>query len=110
MPETPTVYVDVIRAPALVHLLGRQQPWRWRARNAGNHKVLAVSSERYHNVVDCLDAVDQLFGVRSDVWLRLPGENPQLGSTTPKPNRPYSRCPPNAVFNEDGDQVWPTNE
>lgn len=76
--EAPTVYVDVIRSPALARLLGRQQPWRWRAVNGGNHKVLAVSSERYTNVGDCLDAVDQLFGARSDVWLRLPGENPQL--------------------------------
>lgn len=70
MPDTALVYVDLIRAPALVRLLGRQQPWRWRAVNAGNGRVLAVSSERYVNKSDCLAAIQELFGPDSNVYLR----------------------------------------
>ncbi len=70
MPDTALVYVDLIRAPALVRLLGRQQPWRWRALNAGNGRVLAVSSEAYVNRQDAIAAITQLFGFNTAVYMR----------------------------------------
>lgn len=77
--DTPTVFIDIYQTPLLKRLLNaRVQRWRWRAVNAGNHRVLAVSSESYTNSGDCMDAVDQLFGARSDVWLRLDGHPNQL--------------------------------
>lgn len=64
MPNNPTVYVDLVEAK-----FGRQK-WRWVARNAGNQKILARSSERYHNRQDCLDAIHQLFGEETVVYKR----------------------------------------
>lgn len=80
MPETepPAVYVDLICTPVVRRRLSRPQKWRWIAKNAGNHKILARSSESYTNVSDALDAIDQLFGAQTDVWLRQPGEGNQL--------------------------------
>ena len=64
-----TVYVDLKQAP-LSKLPGRPQRWYWVARNAGNQKKLARSSERYTNRQDCLNAIRQLFGDATDVFLR----------------------------------------
>ncbi|PBA13496.1 hypothetical protein [Mycobacterium avium] len=79
--DEPVVYVDLYQreAPAktLAHLLfgaRRPQVWRWRAINAGNGRILAQSSEAYANEGDAIDAIDELFGSRSDVWLRQQGE------------------------------------
>lgn len=69
----PVVYVDLFqseddkqRGPKTP----RPQLWRWRAFNAGNFKRLAVSSEAYTNRQDCIDAIEQLFGPGSNVYLR----------------------------------------
>lgn len=69
----PVVYVDLFqseddkqRGPKAA----RPQLWRWRAFNAGNFERLAVSSEAYTNRQDCIDAIEQLFGVGSNVYLR----------------------------------------
>lgn len=71
MNQTPLIYVDLIQAPQnpLAKLAGRQQRWRWRALNGGNGRVLAISSESYTNLGDCLAAIRQLFGSSSDVYL-----------------------------------------
>lgn len=79
--DEPVVYVYLYQreAPAktLAHSLfggRRHQVWRWRAINAGNGRILAQSSEAYTNEGDAIDAIDELFGSRSDVWLRQQGE------------------------------------
>lgn len=80
MPSQPVIYVDLTQIPVnpLAKLAGRAQRWRWRATNAGNGRVLAVSSENYTNRNDCLAAIDQLFGAFSDVYLRSAQEGNQL--------------------------------
>jgi uncharacterized protein YegP (UPF0339 family) len=75
MNTRPVLYVDLKQAP-LSKLIpgwglpGRPQRWRWVARNASNHKVMARSSERYTNKQDCLDAISQLFSPGTTVYLR----------------------------------------
>lgn len=70
MPEADLIYVDLYQTPLLKRLLGRPQRWRWRAFNAGNYRVLAVSSERYTNRQDCIDAIVQLFGFNTAAYMR----------------------------------------
>lgn len=48
----------------------RPQNWRWRAINGDNQKKMATSGEAYTNLSDCLDAVEQLFGASTNVYLR----------------------------------------
>jgi uncharacterized protein YegP (UPF0339 family) len=67
---TATIYVDLIKTPVIKRLLGRPQQWRWKAFNAGNMRVLAVSSENYTNRQDCIDAIGQLFGAGSAAYMR----------------------------------------
>lgn len=64
--NTPIILVDLVQAG-----FGRQR-WRWVARNAGNQKILARSSERYTNESDCRKAIDQVFGPNVNVFLRQP--------------------------------------
>lgn len=67
------IIVELYRPPTPILRIGRRpQLWRWRAKNAGNHKVLAVSSEAYVNRVDARDAILSLFGAQV-VVLREPG-------------------------------------
>jgi uncharacterized protein YegP (UPF0339 family) len=69
----PVVYVDLFQSEndtARAPKAARPQLWRWRAFNAGNFERLAVSSEAYTNRQDCLDAIEQLFGSRTNVYLR----------------------------------------
>lgn len=67
----PVVYVDLIYSDnPEPHRMRTWQPWRWRALNAGNHEVLAVSSEAYTNESDCRAAITQLFGSDTNVYLR----------------------------------------
>lgn len=70
-----TVYVDLHHRPRPVgfHPALRWQPWSWVALDGGNHKRLAVSSEKYTNRQDCLDAIRELFGTDTTVHLREPG-------------------------------------
>ncbi|WP_156749634.1 DUF1508 domain-containing protein [Mycobacterium sp. E1747] len=72
MPAQPVIYVDLTQAPVnpLAKLAGRAQRWRWRAINAGNGRILAISSESYYNASDCRAAIAQLFGAESNVYLR----------------------------------------
>lgn len=66
----PVVYVDVYRSEITRWRPFRNQLWRWRARNANNWKVMANSAEAYTNRQDCLDAIAQLFGSGTNVYLR----------------------------------------
>lgn len=73
----PVVHVDLYQVPAknpLGRPTRRPQRWRWRAVNAGNNRVLAVSSAAYTNADDAIDAIDQLFAARTDVWIRREGQ------------------------------------
>lgn len=70
MPDAALVYVDLYRTPVLKRLLGRPQRWRWRAFNAENYRVLAVSSEAYVNRQDAIAAITQLFGFNTAVYMR----------------------------------------
>lgn len=45
-----------------------RQAWRWRARNKANGEVMA-SGEAYTNEADCYNAVVELFGDSTRVWL-----------------------------------------
>lgn len=65
----PLVFVDLYQGSSR-KLLSRAQTWRWRALNGNNFRVLAVSSENYTNRQDCVDAIFQLFGNGSNVYLR----------------------------------------
>ena len=51
----------------------RPQRWRWRAKNEGNGRILAVSSEAYTNEGDAQKAIYQLFGAESNVTLKQAG-------------------------------------
>lgn len=42
---------------------GRQ--WRWRLR-AGNHEIIAISSESYWNKSDCIHAIGLVMSTDSD--------------------------------------------
>lgn len=65
---TPTVHVEMYKcAPG--RRGSRGQRYRWRAKNAGNGKVLAMASEAYHNSDDCLNAILQLFVGESRIVL-----------------------------------------
>lgn len=64
------VYIDLYQKRSLTRLLGRPQPWRWRALNGDNFRVLAVSSEAYTNRADALAAIEELFGTSSNVYRR----------------------------------------
>ena len=65
------LYVD-IRESHAVNLLSRKrkQPWYWVLRNSNNNKVMAVSSERYTNRQDCVDAAKLVNGSSVTVYLR----------------------------------------
>jgi hypothetical protein len=67
------------------------QRWRWRARNAGNNKILAQSSEAYTNRQDCLDTITALFGPDTTVYLR------QTNPDTTIPALKTLRQPPTAT-------------
>jgi len=73
-----TITVELTETATLTRLLGRPQKWRWVARDAGNHEVMAVSSESYTNRNDCLDAIETLFSEGTDVFLRTPDGGDQL--------------------------------
>lgn len=73
--SAPVVYIDLIQVPEpkarkLIPGRTRWQGWRWVARNAGNQKILARSSERYTNRQDALDAIVALFGSETVVYKR----------------------------------------
>ena len=69
-----TVYVDLRRSDRPSGTPGKRwQGWSWIALNAGNHEPLAISTEKYTNRQDCLDAIRQLFGTDATVHLREPG-------------------------------------
>lgn len=68
-PKYPLIYIDLYQSKPR-KVFRRPQTWRWRALNAGNSRVLAVSSENYTNRDDAVSAVRQLFGSGSDVYLR----------------------------------------
>lgn len=75
MPATefpPLVYVDIIHEAPPDDWPGdtRWQPWRWIAKNANNNEPMARSTEHYTNKQDVLDAIAQLFGSGSNVYLR----------------------------------------
>ncbi|OBI95578.1 DUF1508 domain-containing protein [Mycobacterium sp. 1465703.0] len=77
------IVVALFQAPAANWLAAlrpnsRPQRWRWRAINAGNNRIMAESSESYTNEDDAMDAIDELFGNRSDVWLQRAGETDLL--------------------------------
>lgn len=69
MADNSLVFVDLFQSRPR-KLLGRAQTWRWRARNGDNFRVLAVSSEAYTNYSDAVDAIFELFGDKSNVYLR----------------------------------------
>lgn len=75
MTNPSLVYVDLQEVKVVNWLsrpFRRPQKWRWTAINGGNQRVLAVSSENYTNRQDCIDAIVQLFGDQSNVYLRQP--------------------------------------
>jgi hypothetical protein len=66
--STPKVHVEMYKcAPG--RRGSRGQRYRWRAKNAGNNKILATASEAYTNEADCIDAIWQLFGGESAITL-----------------------------------------
>lgn len=71
MPTTefqPVLFVDL--KCSKTRWPGRPQRWYWVALNGNNFRRLARSSENYTNRQDCLDAVEQLFGSGTNVYLR----------------------------------------
>ena len=74
-PEVAVEIYQTQRRPRRVNDTRPERPqlWRWRAKNAGNHKVLAIASEAYTNEKDCVDAVWQLFGAESNITLHHKG-------------------------------------
>lgn len=73
----PLVYVDLYEG-RIRKFFQRAQRWRWRALNAGNRRVLAVSSEAYFNQQDAIDTIEQLFGPGTTVYLRQAEHGNQL--------------------------------
>lgn len=71
------VWIDLYQDTAagiLARLTGRRaQTWRWRARNGLNNRILA-SGESYTNKLDALNAIHELFGPETDVYLRQASE------------------------------------
>lgn len=67
--SAPLIYVDVRQSKSRWPLI-RPQRWYWVALNGNNFHTLARSSEMYTSRYDCLDAVAQLFGTTSNVYLR----------------------------------------
>ena len=67
-----TILYIYIRESHAVSLLGRKrkQPWYWVLRNS-NNKIMAVSSERYTNRQDCIDAAKLVNGSSVTVYLRV---------------------------------------
>lgn len=65
----PLVFVYLYQSRSR-KLLGRPQTWRWRALSGNNFRTMAASSESYTNRQDCLDAITQLFGADTNVYLR----------------------------------------
>jgi uncharacterized protein YegP (UPF0339 family) len=76
-PTTPLVFVDLYQSRPR-KLFGRAQTWRWKALNGNNFRVLAASSEAYTNRSDAVDAIEQLFGATSNVYLRQTEHGNQL--------------------------------
>jgi uncharacterized protein YegP (UPF0339 family) len=79
MPDTttPLVFVDLLQVADKATKSGRPQRWRWVAKNGANQKILARSSERYINRQDCHDAITQLFGAGTNIYLRQDGHGDQ---------------------------------
>ena len=92
----PLVFVDLYQTERKPRAAGdtrevRPQLWRWRAINGSNFEVMAIASEAYTNKQDCLDAIAQLFGASTNVYLRqheqgdqelrLANNNPVQGDT-----------------------------
>jgi hypothetical protein len=75
---TPLVFVDLLQVTNKATKTGRPQRWRWVAKNGANQKTLARSSERYTNRQDCIDALTQLFGADTNIYLRQDGQGDQL--------------------------------
>ena len=48
------------------------QPWRWRARDAGNNRKMANGGESYSNQQDCFDAIGELFRPETTVHITWP--------------------------------------
>jgi uncharacterized protein YegP (UPF0339 family) len=64
------VWVDLYQDTSiLARITSRPQKWRWRARNGLNNRILA-SGESYTNRADALNAIHELFGPETDVYLR----------------------------------------
>lgn len=67
----PVIYIDLEYSPPKLKIPGRRpQPWRLVARSAGNHEVIAVSSEKYTNKADAVAAAELLFNDTTTVFLR----------------------------------------
>jgi hypothetical protein len=63
------IYVDLKKSRRLWPRK-RPQRWFWVAKNGGNQKRLARSTETYTNKADCIEAIYALFGDGSNVYLR----------------------------------------
>lgn len=70
MTEQKHIHVNLVykRKPTL--RVKRHQPWRFFVKSGDNWKTLAISSERYTNKQDALDAIELLFGPDTVVSLR----------------------------------------
>lgn len=56
---------DMDRKARMLHVKfykDNKDEWRWRASDAGNAKILAVSSEGYHHAQDCINAAIMVMG------------------------------------------------
>jgi uncharacterized protein YegP (UPF0339 family) len=65
----PVIYVDLKQRNPVARIV-RAQNWYWIALNAGNGKQMARSKGYYTNQGDAYDAITQLFGNSTNVYLR----------------------------------------
>jgi uncharacterized protein YegP (UPF0339 family) len=68
--SAPVIYVDIYSSDNKRTKTDRPQRWRWRAINADNNRKMATSGEAYSNYQDCFDAIVELFGDGTNVYLR----------------------------------------
>jgi len=79
MAPTSVLFIDIQETSSnTIFKRARKQPFYWVAKNSGNGRVMAISSERYTNRQDCVDAARLIFGSEVNVYLRQENQPNQL--------------------------------